>query len=1160
MSFDPEQVEESSSELRDEETRMTKKPEKKGLPDGPKDNPEKNGSQEEVKGFDEDELLNKSVYENYYSGASVEESKQMINYLNTARQKNNEVELLRFVTGRTDRKPGTNPSNLVQHRSDLVERFSVGSMTDPDENTQYMSEASAAHDLIDYLAAEAKQAINRKEQEGSSDTGSDEDSEPENEKKEDGQEESESEKESPDTEQEEPDSEEEDPDQQQEEPDTEEGPDEEPDVPDPEQLQDEPEELKKARAKFLKAQRIHTSILRGETAQKLMTWIPGVDRRSVMHEGEELFFDGENAERNLGILQNNYADKLDTYRGEKMEDFIANHLNNIPEHQKEEAITEFARNLQSAQQQNRNEAFQALDESFDDSSFREFWRRDDVWWTRMGLSGAGLTASLAGSAATGGAGYMTWRTAMGTLSGYTMTEGYLEQTDNSLLDWISRRSAISDIASGLDEGANSEDIRNAIVEQFSEGYADEDNQNAELKRELNRMRMLANELGTSVDEAVAGGNELTAQIVQEMQDMEHEIVANNAVEAMQDDSENIQDLENEEVYQDMMDTLRANENFMMSRMVEEGSQERSRKMQRKIGGALVGAGFGWLIGSGRMGQMLRDGAEGIGDAWGGIQDWWGGETPPADGPDMSELPPEMQPQPEVDTIFDVEITDWDGQEVYGDEDKARSFIEATGDIKSQMEELNAFDVTGGQGSPLNNLEAAENLQDFLGNDIANDLAERLDGYRPEDIKESLVVHPGETLSVTKEGNLILEQTSGETELLYNGAQDQVNADVLKDDLFGDFDDTSGPANPDTPAGAQGDVSAEEVEAVDPADPVNAPVDDFKVPEQIDSISAGSSPANGITKGAFHSYTEALDDPTYNPEYISDLQIPDGIEDDQFTQHIRELNELDQPLQNLTDIAENEPEKYRSLQALFDGYAEANMTPPGVDVSESADLEGLYDVVQQEIDDNAPAPEPPTADGGGSVDPSGPDNTASDSANQTGGEITGEGRSADIEYESNTEQSPEASGGEPTEGSGEIEDVSNGDEAVNTGDAVTAEEMQSIIDASDTGLGTYPRDLAANLAISDAENLSVSQDELTNLIDTLPPQSEFSSLTGAVQQMEPSQLEHLYQIMEYHEENPGLVQINTLPDMQSEVSPLMDFVSEQYKNATGSESIQAQIGQ
>jgi len=132
--------------------------------------------------------------------------------------------------------------------------------------------------------------------------------------------------------------------------------------------------------------------------------------------------------------------------------------------------------------------------------------------------------------------------------------------------------------------------------------------------------------------------------------------------------------------------------------------------------------------------------------------------------------------------------------------------------------------------------------------------------------------------------------------------------------------------------------------------------------------------------------------------------------------------------------------------------------------------------------------------------------------------------------------------------------------MDTGDAVTAEEMQSIIDASDTGMETYPRHLAANLAISDAEGLEVSHDQLKNLIDTLPPQGQYSTVTEAIENMQQEQLEDLYRIMQYHKDNPQLVSLDTVPDMESEVSPLMEFIDGEYQELTGGESIEDQINQ
>jgi tetratricopeptide (TPR) repeat protein len=353
---------------------------------------------------------------------------------------------------------------------------------------------------------------------------------------------------------------------------------------------------------------------------------------------------------------------------------------------------------------------------------------------------------------------------------------------------------------------------------------------------------------------------------------------------------------------------------------------------------------------------------------------------------------------------------------------------------------------------------------------------------------------------------------------------------------------SEPASGQQPELAGGDLS--DVNKVDPA---GLAVEDFDVPEHVDGVTADSKPANGITKGAIHSYTKALAEPAYNPEYLSDLQIPDSMSEQQFAQHINELNELDQPLQHLSDIAANEPEKYQAMQTLFESYAEANMTPLGVDVSETADLEGLYDAVERHINENAPAPEPPS-DGGadvasdqGSVAGKGREAEVDTPDDNTSGTVTGEGRGAEVDYSGDAETA------EPS-----------GHETMNTDTQMTAEEMESIIDASDNGrLETYPRDLAAKLSISDAEGLQVSQNGLTELIDTLPPQSEYSTMTEAIQDMDKEGLENLYEITEYHENNHDWLEVKNSPSFEDEVDPLQNFIDSQYQELTG-ESIHEQL--
>jgi hypothetical protein len=709
---------------------------------------------------------------------------------------------------------------------------------------------------------------------------------------------------------------------------------------------------------------------------------------------------------------------------------------------------------------------------------------------------------------------------------------------------------VSEIESGLNEESSQEEIRAAIRDRFEQDYQNENNQSLELKHELNRMRMLANELGTSIEEAAAGSGHLTGRIIGQMQDMERSAFAENAVESVRENpdfDEGTKAFEDEAVFTALMDEFETNDDIMTTRMEEEGRQERADKIKRKIGGALAGAGMGWFIGSGKAGEVIGWSADKIEDGWSWMSSLFSDNPEAAkkaassmvgDGDMLNQFAPESSDGPNA--MFATDITDWDGPTTYNDASKARSFIEATGDIKEQMQDLDVFNTVGGANAPLDNVEAAENLQDFLDTDIPNDLAERLDGYRPEDIKESLVVDPGETMAVTKEGNLILEHADGEVDTLYNGTEDTINDQAFKENLFGDFDAASGSegaetadeattglgahnagseeavegdvgsgAHGDFPGGGLDEVDVPDADAAaeggeelaggdmpdaDAVEPAGLDQSGIDIPGNIDAVSADSQPANGITKGAFDSYKEALNNPMYNPEYLSDLDIPNG-DRDQFAQHIRELSELDQPLQHLSEIASNEPEKYRAMQALFDSYAEANMTPPGVDVSGNADLEGLYDAVQQHINDNAPAPEPP-ADDAGSQSSEAPGWTSSQDADipeqsepsqsdtgnqpagssgeQTGGEVAGEGRGAEVEYPDDTESNAEPAASESPQGASEV----NPEQIIE--DARTSEAAQNFADVTqDEYVSTgYPRDLFSQLSLR-ASIGEMSSDFLNN---------------------------------------------------------------------------------
>jgi len=178
MAYDPEKLNNQSSQVEDEETRITKSPERAEKTKIEQEDDE--GSVEKPNGYTggkrerqdrvepgERELLAGSTYEDFYKNASVEELKEAIDYLNQVRQQANEVKLLRFVTGRSGEKPGSDPASIIQNRPDLEDLFSVGSLSNPDENTRYMTDVSAAHDLIEYLVAETEAAIKRKASESS---------------------------------------------------------------------------------------------------------------------------------------------------------------------------------------------------------------------------------------------------------------------------------------------------------------------------------------------------------------------------------------------------------------------------------------------------------------------------------------------------------------------------------------------------------------------------------------------------------------------------------------------------------------------------------------------------------------------------------------------------------------------------------------------------------------------------------------------------------------------------------------------------------------------------------------------------------------------------------------------------------------------------------
>jgi hypothetical protein len=1195
MAFDPEKVSSQTSDLEEQETRLTKQPERKELP---------GSDQEEIGGL-----------------------KKKIEFLNKIRQSGRENEFFRDLISGEQSRVNKYPE-FIEPRPDLKDEFDV-QLTKEDGFEELKGDA-AAHEFIDYLAEEAQQQIRRLEDSERQQPEKQETVPPEQgagptdypdysaEKRE--QEEGAQNQQPPGQTTQQDDStgtaerdsdletEREEKDKEQEE-----------DGPDSEQMtdaekQEEPQALKEARVKYLKGLRLRGKMVRGEYTAKLFEWSPWHDKRSVTIENEngepeELFFGVREGEANLDRLRNRYERELANFREKKIEEFVSDLDNDLPESEREERISSFAVQLKTAEMEREEKAFERLDESFDDDSFRDMYRTD--WFqkyrfgTSMGALGVGVaTGGTAGAVALGVKGSMAGAGAA------VAAEQGMERTHMRGYNPLSRTGAVADIQSSLDDDPDIGQISEAINAKFTDEDGSFDAER--LKREISRIRMLANDMGTSLDQAVAGSDDVTAAIVDQMRDQANEFISDKSLDSIRGQIDSGEMTENEAVAEGLMDVLNSEQEDIRDEMENQNDRERNKKIARRLLAAAAGGSVGWFVGSGSMSRLINNASDWFGD-------WFDSETPPVAEGDTDEFTPEAPPESGSDTIFDVEIKDWDGPQTADDPTEARSFIEATGDIKQQMQNLDAFDVAGAEGSPLNNLEAAENLQAFLDGDIANNLAERLDGYQPEDIRESLVVHPGDQLSVTKEGNLILEQADGDTDLLYDGAQDKVNAEALKDDLFGDFDDVSGGeiSGSETVESATEtqDVSAEstldtpEVEPIDPTTDVDIP-ETISMPETgeaLERIRSRSQEANGILKGAMNSFVDAGGDPVY----MDSAQLPDGMNQQEFSNHIQKLNQSQSPLANLHDVAESNPEQFRALQTLMDQYTEFHLDASSdMGVAETEDLKSLYTALDNYVDQGAPdltaSTETTAADAGPSledqlkqtpesIDAEAPEPPADESTGaeaESGATVEGEGRGADVEKsgdqenkvvtgegrgaEVTTEQTqPEQSGAEttqaneqPAQGTDSIE-VETGDDALDGAEQpslqerldavdnvrnleVTADEVNGLELTSDmTPEGYIGNEIAPTASVQPFENpalQNVSSGEWTNLTDTFKRAESFSDgVDRLLATDQTDQLKALFYALDA--EQAGELRVGV--DASSEdLKAMQAYINDQFETATG----------
>jgi hypothetical protein len=1116
MAFNPESLKDQSSKLEEEQTGLAKNPEESNEVEEAEQSPE--DIEEEGKNKESiipPEQVGDQVYEFYYQDASLDNLKQGIEYLNSVRQNHKETDLLRFITGRSERKPNGSGSQVIWQRPDLSRKFAIGSSTDPENNASYTSEKPAAHDLIEYLVAELESAVKKKEAAENDEHDKEGTEEPE--KKGPGAKRGDlptdtagevpeavkegrgSSKDKTSSDQYDPgkkradlptdtaenpgdvpeqvkegkrgreDQEDvgpEDTEDKADEPDQEtEGENQEEEVVDPIpniELEEGPgHPLREARKQYLKGQRLRNKTLRGKYTSRVMEWL-GSDRRSVKVEKddgttEELFFGKKDGEANIQKLQERYYDALETYRDEKMAEFVRKLDDDLSDEEKQQAMTEFAVDLKTTEMEQEEKAFDQVDESFDDSSFRDWWRKDSTWWKRMGGSAGAITVTalsggVAGAAAAGGRGLLAGTGAA------VATEGALERVHAEGKNKLSRTGLVSDVRLNILDNVDDEiekTINKGTFKKMYEyaktktGMGESDRLNKEQMRsfkkqvsqavnqlsdkevneEMGRVRMLANDLGTSLDQAIAGSGPVTAEVVRQMQDRENQMIGNSSLSATREQIDTGEMPKSEAVQEELMNKLMGQQEAIHEQMMKENDAERSKKIKRRWLAAVAGGTVGTLIGSKGIDKLT---------------DWFGyGEgatdTPPVDGGQAPDMPPISGD--EQDPMYSVDITDWDGPTTYNDASEARSFIEATGDIKEQMQNVDAFDTVGGSGTPLENLEAAENLQDFLDDDIANDLAERLDGYRPEDVKESLVVDPGETMAVTKEGNLILEHADGEVDTLYNGAEDTINDQAFKDNLFGDFDDTSG-------------------------------IDDFKSPEGATSVESA--------------------DPTDLPAESLEKQLE----------------------KTPGDVNQEVPNPPNEKMADVSG-SEGSPTNAGVEGTDNqaGTMEDTPEMTDHDINESGQE-RSAEADAG----------SAAEGADQSEGQQT-----------TTAESNQQAAGEEIAVDTGEdAMGAEAGPEANVSGEVVadpTSEDISQLL-SENTELNFYPQRLASNIAVSDPPGLTVSEENVHSLVDFLSNNDDkelvsmIDYLADPDSEASPQHLATLSELFDYHLENPDAFNMKT----------------------------------
>jgi len=500
------------------------------------------------------EYSEKVVEQTEKDNIEFDSSKQLLEYLNKARQNSKEIErVYRHVLGTDLMTKDLRPS-FLHERPDLVDKFQIGL------DKEYRSQHTAAHDLVEFLANEAEQKIkdieDRKRGPIYEESETTEEKNPEK-------------LDTPDeTDLEEP---------EEKEPKKPETPEEK----DPEESETTEEKeqllsLEDARSLYLKAKRLRGNVIRGQAGSLF--------KRTLKFGDEKMDFGGREGADQLEKIRRSYQKSLSAHRQEILKDPIDQlktslETGELTEDQYNEQVTEnIIRVLKMEQGHIDHEATEGIERNILEK-LKTGWRK--LVKTRIAT---GLLLGAAAISGVGGAAVVGVRAGMGAVGTYVGVEASLERFSKK----IGHKGLVDKMYKEKPEYTK-EDLDKYIIEN----YSDED-----VKREAARLRMLQVEKGTALEnknisDGKKGAGEKKSMLVQAIIDRDYQLTANSIA---QNESEGEKRLQ----FADALSLRLATEVNEGNSIVEsEVDRERRNKMIRKTTAVIAGSAVGWLI-SGKL--------------------------------------------------------------------------------------------------------------------------------------------------------------------------------------------------------------------------------------------------------------------------------------------------------------------------------------------------------------------------------------------------------------------------------------------------------------------------------------------------------------------------------------------------------------------------------